>query len=749
MLRLATARTLQRKLTLILLATIGLALFLAASALLLVELRKEYRNARQDLVVQADVVGLASEAALTFGDAKVGEQNLRVLQAQPQVIAGALYDIRGRLFAHFLSGEDGSAEVPAQAPPLGMHFGLSTATVVRPVISNREQIGRVYVQLQHGLLAEVAEYVGWLVLVVLVSLFGALLLARRLQPALTEPIEDVSAVARGVLEHGNYDLRATKRSQDEVGRLVDAFNAMLDELGRRSRMQQETNRALSASDARYQLAARGSSAGLWDWDMDAGTMFYSPRFKALLGYSEEEFPDLPTSLLNVMHEDDRQPVQAALRSHLSHDTPFQVECRLQEKRGPWRWFLVTGMALRDEKARAFRMAGSLIDISERKQTEILLQQSNRAKDEFLATLAHELRNPLAPLRTGLQILKRPDVAEGIQKRTLVTMDRQLTHMVRLIDDLLDISRINSGKIRLELARSSLRAALQTALELARPAMDSAGHVLEVQLPEPDIALHADETRLAQAFGNLLNNAAKYTPRGGRIALRAWQDGQQACVEIQDSGIGIPPEMLDRVFSLFAQVDGHAGTSGGGLGIGLFLVRGLVEMHGGTVEASSGGDNQGSTFLVRLPCLPPAAAPAPVPPREDDRTLPGSAAPGRVLVVDDNLDAADTLATLLDMLGLQTRQVHDGEGVLAAALEFRPEVVLLDIGLPGMDGYEVARALRGEPRLGRVTLIALTGWGAEDDRRRALAAGFDHHLTKPVDLAVLEQMLRTLQLEQRT
>ncbi|MDB5856341.1 MAG: putative histidine kinase, hybrid [Ramlibacter sp.] len=748
MLRITYARTLQRKLTLILLATIGLALFLAATALLLVEARKEYRNARQVLTAQAEVIGLASEAALAFGDQKVGEQNLRVLQAQPQVIAAALYDVQGHLFAHFLSADDGGAEVPAQAPPTGLDFGLSSATIVRPVISNREAIGRVYVQTRHGVVPEVGEYIGWLILVVLVSLFGALLLAHRLQPALTDPIQEVSAIARAVLEQGNYDLRARKRSQDEVGQLVDAFNAMLDELGRRSRMQQETNRALSASDARYQLAVRGSSAGLWDWDMTAGTMFYSPRLKSLMGYDESEFPDQPDSLLNVMHPDDRPAVQAALRAHLSHDAPFQVECRLREKNGRWRWFLVTGMALRDEQGRGYRMAGSLVDISERKQTEILLQQSNRAKDEFLATLAHELRNPLAPLRTGLQILKKPGAAEGIKKRTLATMDRQLTHMVRLIDDLLDISRINSGKIRLELARTSLRAALQTALELSRPAMDAAGHALQVELPEPDIALQGDETRLAQAFGNLLNNAAKYTPPGGRIALRAWQEGSQACVEIQDTGIGIPPDMLDRVFSLFAQVDGGPGTSGGGLGIGLFLVRGLIQMHGGTVEAFSAGSGRGSTFLVRLPCLPAASAPAPAP-AAGESPVPNGPAPGRVLVVDDNLDAAETLATLLEMLGLQVRQAHDGTSVLAAALAFKPDVVLLDIGLPGMDGYEVAKALRAEPRLGRVTLIALTGWGAEDDRRRALAAGFDHHLTKPVDLAVLEDMLRRVQQEQRT
>jgi PAS domain S-box-containing protein len=741
MLGIRRARTLQRKLNLILFATVGLALLLAASALLLVEARKEWRNTRQNLTAQADVIALASEAALSFADRKVGEQTLRILQAQPQVIGAALYDTQGRLFSHFLAGDDALADVPARAPPLGLHFGLVTANVARPVISNREAIGRVYVQVRHGMAGEVGEYMGWLLLIGLVSMFGALLLARRLQPALTDPNRDGGNVARTVLEQGTYDVRASKRSEDEVGQLVDAFNAMLDELGRRARVLQQINTALSASEARYQLAARGSSAGLWDWDLQARTMFYSPRFKALLGYSMQEFPDLPSALLNVMHPQDRTTVLAALRAHLAQDTPFQVECRLQEKDGPWRWFLVTGMALRDEKGRAWRMAGSLIDISERKATELLLQQSNRAKDEFLATLAHELRNPLAPLRTGLQILKKSGVPEPTQRRTLETMDRQLTHMVRLIDDLLDISRINSGKIRLELGRTSLRAALQTALELSRPGIDAAGHALQVQLPEPDIALQGDETRLAQAFGNLLNNAAKYTPAGGRIELRAWQAGNEAVVEIRDNGMGIPGDMLDRVFSLFTQVDGRPGPAGGGLGIGLFLVRSLVQMHGGSVHAASAGPGRGSVFTVRLPCLPPQAPPATAP--DGDRAQTAPAAPARVLVVDDNVDAAETLATLLQMLGLQTQQVHDGSGVLAAALAFRPDMVLLDIGLPGMNGYEVARALRAEPRLGRVTLVALTGWGAAEDRRKALAAGFDQHLTKPVDPGVLEDLLRRL------
>jgi CheY-like chemotaxis protein/anti-sigma regulatory factor (Ser/Thr protein kinase) len=317
-------------------------------------------------------------------------------------------------------------------------------------------------------------------------------------------------------------------------------------------------------------------------------------------------------------------------------------------------------------------------------------------------------------------------------------------MVRLIDDLLDISRINSGKIRLELGRTSLRGALQTALELARPSVDAAGHALQVVLPEHDLELQGDATRLAQAFGNLLNNAAKYTPPGGRIDVRAWQEGSDACVEIRDSGVGIPPDMLEKVFSLFTQVDQGGGQPASGLGIGLFLVRSLVQMHGGTVQASSEGTGRGCSFVVRLPCLPPALPvdDGPAAATQGQEAPP----PARVLVVDDNRDAAETLSTFLEMLGVQAQQVHDGAEVLEAARAFAPDVVLLDIGLPGMDGYEVARALRADPELARARLIALTGWGAEEDRRRAQEAGFDHHLTKPVDLAVLEDLLRRMQMQ---
>ena len=401
MFRISAARSIQRKLNLILMGTVGLALLLAAAALFLVEARKEWRDARADLLTQAQVIGLASEAALVFGDRRVGEQNLRVLQGKPDVIAAALYDAEGRLFASFRPATAEMAAVPAHRPAEGLDIDLVNASVLRPVISNREPIGSIYIQTRHDLIYQLAEYVGWLVAVVLASLFGALLLANRLQRTLVGPIEEVSRVAQSVLSHGFDDVRATRRSNDEVGHLVDAFNAMLDELGRRARVLQGANEALSTSEARYQLAANGSSAGLWDWDLRAGTAYFSPRLKALLGYSAEEMPDKPGALTDIIHPDDQARVLAAREAHLASDTAFQEECRLRERSGAWRWFLVAGMALRDAAGQPYRMAGSLIDVSERKQSELLLQQANRAKDEFLATLAHELRNPLAPLRTGV------------------------------------------------------------------------------------------------------------------------------------------------------------------------------------------------------------------------------------------------------------------------------------------------------------------------------------------------------------
>jgi PAS domain S-box-containing protein len=736
--RLPYARSIRSKLNLILAATTLVALLVAGAALLVYDLRHNLRTLEQDLVTQADVIALSSAPALSFSDPNVAAENLAVLRARPGVTAAALYDERGALFASFRPPEREGRDIPPRAQEAGLQFDGDWAMVWRPVLSHREKVGSIYLQVRHDRVRQVFEYIGVLALIMGGSLAAALLMSNRLQRSLTRPIVDVSEVAQKILRGETGNVRATKTSDDEVGALVDAFNAMLDELGRRAQTLEEANQALRASESRYQLAVRGSSAGLWDWDMPAATMFFSPRFKALLGYTEEEFPDVPQVIRRLIHEEDRPLVREALRAHLEQRKPYQVECRLRDRSGQWRWFFVAGAAQWDAGGKPFRMAGSVVEVTERKQAEQVLQDANRAKDEFIATLAHELRNPLAPIRTGLEILKK-DAANGPpSQRARATMERQLAHMIRLIDDLLDISRINSGKIHLEVSRLSLRGVVDTALEISRPAVAAGSHELKLDLPAADIELMGDPTRLAQALGNLLNNAAKYTPPGGHITLRVRQDGTTAVIEVEDDGVGIPQAMLENIFSLFAQVGKTIERSQGGLGIGLYLVRSLVGMHGGTVVAASAGAGQGSRFTVRLPCLPQHVEPAPPVAAPSDAASAGAL---KVLLVDDNVDAAETMGVVLEMGGHSVRMVHDGPGVLEVALAFDPDVVLLDIGLPGMNGYQVAAQLRQHPRFRQTLLVAITGWGAAEDRRRAQEAGFDHHLTKPVDFGMLEPLLK--------
>ncbi|MFL6695031.1 MAG: ATP-binding protein [Ramlibacter sp.] len=729
-------RSIRSKLNSILVATTLTALLLAAVALFVLDLRRELEATQQDLTTQADVIALASAPALLFGDPRAAAENLAMLRPKASVTAAALYDETGRLFASFVPVE-GIGDVPERAAPAGVHVHGDWAVAWRPVLVNRERIGMAYLQLHHERLRQALATVGMLVLIMGASLGGALLLSNRLQRTLTGPILEVAGVARKVLRGETGD-RARRSSEDEVGELVDAFNAMLDELDRRAGTLESANRALRTSEARYQLAVRGSSAGLWDWDIPAGTMFFSPRFKALLGYGDADFPDRPDALDRILHEDDLPHVREAMRAHLRERLPYQVECRLRDANGRWRWFFIAGAALWDAAGQPFRMAGSVIEVTERKEAERELQEASRAKDEFIATLAHELRNPLAPIRTGLDILKKDSDNGPASQRARVTMERQLAHMIRLIDDLLDISRISSGKIRLDISRIRLRSVVDSALEVSRPAILAAGHTLDVDLPDGDIEAMADPTRLAQALGNLLNNAAKYTQGQGRIALRLSREGESAVFRVEDNGEGIPPDMLDGIFSLFAQVRGTLDRAQGGLGIGLYLVRSLVELHGGTVTASSPGPGRGSVFTLRIPCLPANAAPAPAEAAPSTVIADGDL---KILVVDDNVDAAETLAMVLEMDGCRTSTVHDGARAVQAAREFGPDIVLLDIGLPGLNGYEVAQRLRQDARFADTVLIAITGWGAEQDRRRAEEAGFDHHLTKPVDIATLRPLLR--------
>jgi PAS domain S-box-containing protein len=367
-----------------------------------------------------------------------------------------------------------------------------------------------------------------------------------------------------------------------------------------------------------------------------------------------------------------------------------------------------------------------LDATAQKRAELALREADRRKDEFLATLAHELRNPLAPIRTGLQVLGM-SADPLITRRTLEMMDRQVTHMVRLIDDLLDVSRITRGKLALRHERVALRTVIEQAVEACLPLLEASGHELSLALPEAGVPLDADPVRMAQVFSNLINNAAKYTERGGRIAVVATHHGDRVEVSVRDSGIGIAAENLERVFEMFSQVTGALERSQGGLGIGLALTRGLVAMHGGTIRATSAGIGHGSEFTVTLPvasAAPTVAVEAP------PATMRAIADGMRVLVVDDNQDAAEALATLLRLRGADVRTVFDGQTAHSVAATWSPHTAFVDLGMPRMNGYELCRALRAQDRGQETLLVAMTGWGQEHDRRRSREAGFDHHLVKP-------------------
>jgi two-component system CheB/CheR fusion protein len=368
-----------------------------------------------------------------------------------------------------------------------------------------------------------------------------------------------------------------------------------------------------------------------------------------------------------------------------------------------------------------------------------LSEADRRKDEFLAVLAHELRNPLAPIRNAVHYLGLKASPDPALRNARDIIDRQVKHLVRLVDDLLDISRISSGKIGLRKERVSLALIVTNAVEASRPVIESENHQLTVTLPAEPVYLDADLTRLAQVLQNLLNNAAKYTPPGGKIGLHAEFDGHSVAIRVVDTGIGIPRGMLPRVFDLFTQVDRSIERSSGGLGIGLTLVQRLVELHGGTVEARSEGPDKGSEFIVRVPASVESSGDSAASNSSDAKL----ASRLRVLVVDDNIDAADTLTEMLRVSGHDVDTAYDGVAAIDAVDSHRPDVVLMDIGLPKLSGYDVARQIRESDPQRRIVLVAVTGWGQDEDRRRSQQAGFDHHLVKPVDPAWLDRIFASV------
>jgi len=609
-------RSVRSKVMLVVLATTVAALFVVAIALIVYESRTYERSTAEGLMTQAQILARTTAPALVFDDPAAARDNLALLKVQPQILAAAIYMKGGRLFASYGNAElfgIGSTRTPPAADGYTIEGG--EIVVFRRITEDREFLGTVYLRARYDLDARLRDYLGILGVVLIASLALTLLLSATLQRAITQPILDVTAVARQVIERRDFSLRVEKTTHDEIGYLVDAFNGMLAEVGRRAEALEASNATLSRESA------------------------------------------------------------------------------------------------------------------ERRDAEEALRVADRRKDEFLAMLAHELRNPLAPLRNALEILKHADGNPRAAAEARQMMERQLRQMVRLVDDLLDVSRITTGKLALKTEVCELHDILRNALDTARPLIDARGHSLSVVEPDEPVRIHGDPTRLAQVFANLLNNAANYTEPGGRIDLVAVADAQTATISVIDNGIGIAREMLQPVFQMFAQADESLERVHGGLGVGLTLARHLVELHSGTIDAHSEGIGRGSTFIVRLPRTFATPAQTSERRRPETRT---STTQRRVLIADDNVDFAMSLEAILDALGHDVRVTHDGLAAIAAAEEFAPEIAFIDIGLPGRDGYSVARALRELPATASSTLVAVTGWGQDDDRRRSLEAGFGIHLVKPVE-----------------
>ena len=501
----------------------------------------------------------------------------------------------------------------------------------------------------------------------------------------------------------------------------------------------QAEHTLRASEQRLRLALDAGRMGSWEWNVLTGGITWSPELEAIHGLAPGTFGGTFEAYQKDIHPDDRAFVRRSIADSLDRGE-HHLEYRIVLPDGAIRWVESRGKVFRDDSGVIARLVGVCTDITERKRAEQALKEADRRKDEFLATLAHELRNPLAPIRTGVDILERLGIGDPAFDNVRAMMHRQVKQLTRLVDDLLDVSRITRNKIELRKEPTQLADVVALAVEISRPIIDLHQHRLTVDLPDERIVLNADPGRLAQAFANLLNNAAKYSGDRNQIDVSARREGDRVVFRVRDYGIGISSQMLPRVFDMFAQADDSLTHAQGGLGIGLTIVKALVEMHDGTVRARSGGAGKGSEFELTLPIL--AAAPASASSNALDVASGGvsSSRARRVLMVDDNVDAASSLGMLLAMQGHDVRTANDAGSALRVIETYIPDVVLLDIGLPGKNGYELAREMRSMPSLKHVLLVATTGFGQEEDKRRAKDAGFDVHLVKPVDPDVLNGLL---------
>jgi len=505
----------------------------------------------------------------------------------------------------------------------------------------------------------------------------------------------------------------------------DGVTVFSTDITARKRIEQ----ALRDREERFRELANNIDQFAWTLDERGIGTWYNDRW---YDYTGTTFEDMRGDGWRRVHDPAHlERVVGHLQHCMATGQSWEDSFPLRGKDGRYRWFLSRAVPIKDAGGRVVRWFGTNTDVTELRRLQEALEETDRRKDEFLAMLAHELRNPVAPIRSAAEVLSRLSGEDQQQQGLIEIVQRQAAQLSRLLDDLLDVARVTQGRIELRCEVLSVASCIELAVEMVSPLIREKQHRLVVQPVVGPLHVDADRVRLVQCISNVLTNAAKYTNPGGEIRVSARAEGTEAVIEISDSGVGIAPELLPRVFERFVQSERTLDRAQGGLGLGLAIVQRLIAMHGGRVSASSAGPGRGSSFVLRLPRASPAGQRAPEAraPSEGRR---------RVLVVDDNQDAADSLTQLLQLEGHETRTVYSAEAAIEQAVQFNPEVMLLDIGLPGMDGYEVARRIKAAEV--PVRLVALSGYGQAEDKRRAAAAGFDTHLVKPIDLAQLVRVL---------
>ena len=653
----------------------------------------------------------------------------------------------------------------------------------RPVAELHVKLNRAFFDRSQDLIDSLIQRI--LVIGIAFSFLIAILIKKMFLNRVTHLHKELARITRS----GTPSERIGVPGNDEVQELAGEINKMLAAL-------MASSMALSQSEERMRLSLAGSNVGAWDWNVPADQVVMFNHWFEILGYGATDPATHMDILKECVHPDDLPGLNRTLTDVFTGEVShLEEEFRVRAATGEWRWFLVRGRVFgRDENNRPLRLVGLHLDVTarrraqnelrrvndslearvnvrtidlaltnaalrkevaERQRAEAALCEAARRKDEFLAMLAHELRNPLAPIRSAVQVFQLAGDNVTMKRRQWEIIDRQISHMAHLLDDLLDVSRITQGKIRLEKNAIDLGRLVDGALETMQSQAQEHGHTLLYQRPSETLWIEGDPDRMAQVMCNLIQNAIKYTERQGTIQIAVRREfvydnaDPQVSISVKDTGIGIAPDLLPHVFDLFMQADHSLDRTQGGLGIGLTLVHRLVLLHDGSVQALSEGLGRGSEFIIRLPLLgeAPAGMGGAEPTGQLTATLAppgdGDAMPGRkVLMVDDNSDTACSMSELLELWGFQVRVAFDGPAAIETALAFEPDIVLLDIGLPGMSGYDVARCLRQKQEFASLMLVALTGYSQDEDRQLAREAGFNQFCTKPVDLHELRNVLES-------